>query len=263
MTYTAASGHPGGSMSAAELAAVLYFNVLRVDPRSPRDPDRDRFILSKGHCAPVHYAALARRGFFPVSELVGFRRLGHVLQGHSDIKVAGVDMSAGSLGMGLSFANGCALAARIGGKDFRSFVILGDGELQEGNIWEAAMTTVHRGLANVTAIVDYNKVQIDGPTNDVKNLEPLAEKWRAFGWNVLEIDGHDPAAVEKALEAARVETAMPSLVLAHTIKGKGVSFMEGKAEYHGRALTDDEMRRAFAEFREPFDPASVRQGWAD
>ncbi len=248
MTYAAGSGHPGGSMSAADILVTLYHGGhLDVDPEEPDRPDRDRFILSKGHCSPGIYAVLAQRGFFPREKLFNFRRLNNTLQGHVDVKVPGVDMSAGSLGMGLSFANGVALTAILDGLDYHTYVMLGDGECQEGQIWEAAMSAGHRGLDNVTAIVDVNRIQIDGFTEDVKTLEPFADKWRAFGWHAVEFDGHDFDAIHEALEEARSTRGKPTVLLAQTVKGKGVSFMEDKAEFHGRALGEDEMKQAMSE----------------
>ncbi|HLE47785.1 MAG TPA: transketolase [Candidatus Thermoplasmatota archaeon] len=253
MTYAAGSGHPGGSMSEAEILSALYFGgELRVDPKDPRAADRDRFILSKGHCCPGLYSVLAQRGFFPREELWNFRRVGHLLQGHSDNKVPGVDMSAGSLGMGLSFGNGVALMARMENKDRRTYVLLGDGECQEGSIWEAAMTSAHQRIENLCAIVDYNKIQIEGFVKDIKNPEPFADKWEAFGWNAIEIDGHDFGEIMDAFEEARTTKGIPTVIIAHTLKGKGVSFTENKNEYHGRALTEDEMKRAMAELKEPW-----------
>lgn len=251
MTHKAQSGHPGGSMSEADVMACLYFGgVLRVDPKNPKWADRDRFILSKGHCCPGHYSALAQRGFFPREELWNFRKINSLLQGHSDIKVPGVDMSAGSLGMGISFGNGVALMARLDKKNYRVYVMVGDGEIQEGNIWEGVQTAAHHGLDNLCVILDYNKIQIEGFVKDIKNPEPLADKWEAFGWNAIEIDGHSIPAILDALREARETKGMPTVIIAHTLKGKGVSFTENKAEYHGRALTDDEMKRAMAELKE-------------
>jgi transketolase len=254
MTHKAQSGHPGGSMSMAELLVALYATRMRVDPKDPKKTTRDRFILSKGHTCPALYAVLAERGFFGKEEYKGLRRAGNLLQGHSDHKIPGVDMSAGSLGMGLGFGNGVALALRRQGSDARVWVMMGDGELQEGSVWESAMTTPFRKLDNLTAIVDANQIQIDGFTKDVKDLEPLADKWRAFGWDVVEIDGHD---MQKVIDAyayadSRVGSGKPVLILARTKKGAGVSFTELKADYHGRALTDDEMRRALPELGETF-----------
>jgi transketolase len=250
MTHLAGSGHPGGSFSMAELLVTLYGRYLDVDPEAPDRGDRDRFILSKGHTCPMHYAILADLGFFDREELWNLRRFDSFLQGHSDIKVPGVDMSTGSLGQGLSFANGTALAAELDGADYNTWCMMGDGEQQEGQIWEAAMTAAHRNLDNLTALLDYNKVQIDGFVNDVKGVEPLAGKWRSFGWHVIEIDGHDLSAIENAYEEALDTTGKPTLILAHTVKGKGVSFMENKAEFHGRALTDEEMTQALSELGE-------------
>lgn len=257
MTHKAQSGHPGGSMSMAELLVALYTTRLRVDPKDPKKATRDRLVLSKGHTCPALYAVLAERGFFGKEEYKGLRRAGNLLQGHTDHKIPGVDMSAGSLGMGLGFANGVALALRLQGSDARVWVVLGDGELQEGSVWESAMTTPFRKLDNVTAIVDANQIQIDGFTKDVKDLEPLADKWRAFGWDVVEIDGHDLGQVLSAYDHAdsRVGSGKPVLILARTKKGAGVSFMELKADYHGRALTDDEMTRALPELGETFTGA--------
>ena len=254
MTHKAQSGHPGGSMSMAELLVALYATRMRVDPKDPKKTTRDRFILSKGHTCPALYAVLAERGFFGKEEYKGLRRAGNLLQGHADHKIPGVDMSAGSLGMGLGFGNGVALALRLQGSDARVWVMMGDGELQEGSVWESAMTTPFRKLDNLTAIVDANQIQIDGFTKDVKDLEPLADKWRAFGWDVVEIDGHD---MQKVIDAyayadSRVGSGKPVLILARTKKGAGVSFTELKADYHGRALTDDEMRRALPELGETF-----------
>lgn len=251
MTYKAGSGHPGGSLSEADILSVLYFGgVLRVNPQNPKDPDRDRFVLSKGHCCPGLYSVLAQRGFFPAAELEGFRKVGRLLQGHSDTKVPGVDMSAGSLGMGLGFGNGVALMGRLDEKPYRVYVLLGDGECQEGNVWESALTSAHQKLDNLCAIIDYNKIQIEGFTNEIKNLEPLAEKFRAFGWHVIEVDGHDPQKLLVAFAEAAQTKGKPTAIVAHTVKGKGVSFCENKNEYHGRALTEDEMRRAMVELGE-------------
>lgn len=257
MTHKAQSGHPGGSMSMAELLVALYWTRLRVDPARPKDPERDRFILSKGHTCPALYAVLAERGFFGKEHFASLRRAGGLLQGHTDHKIPGVDMSAGSLGMGLGFGNGVAMAARLQGKDTRVWVMMGDGELQEGSVWESAMTTPYRKLDNLTAIVDANQIQIDGFTRDVKDLAPLADKWRAFGWDVREIDGHDFQQVIDAYDYAdaRVGTGKPVLILANTAKGHGVTFTRLKADYHGRALTDDEMKRALAELGEEFTGA--------
>jgi transketolase len=257
MTHKAQSGHPGGSMSMAELLVALYATRMRVDPRDPKKAGRDRFILSKGHTCPGLYAVLAERGFFAKEEYTGLRRAGNLLQGHTDIKIPGVDMSAGSLGMGLGFGNGVALGERLAGRDTRVWVMLGDGECQEGSVWESAMTTPFRKLDNLTCIVDYNQIQIDGFVKDVKDLEPFADKWRAFGWDVRAFDGHDLKEVLAALDYAdsRVGSGKPVLLLAHTEKGHGVTFTTLKADYHGRALTDDEMKRALPELGEQFTGA--------
>lgn len=274
MTHKAGSGHPGGSMSMAELLVGLYGTRLRVDPQDPKAEDRDRFVLSKGHTCPALYAVLAERGFFSKAEYASLRRVGGLLQGHTDHKIPGVDMSAGSLGMGLGFGNGVALAQRMRGKDTRVWVMLGDGECQEGSIWESAMTTPYRKLDNLTCIVDYNQIQIDGFVKDVKDIEPFADKWRSFGWDVREIDGHDMQQVLDAYDYAdavarrgaderrrsssadsRVGSGKPVLILANTAKGHGVSFTRLKADYHGRALTDDEMARALPELGEEFTGA--------
>ena len=247
MLAKAGSGHPGGSLSAVEIVTALYFGgILRYDPQRPDWPDRDRFILSKGHGVPVQYAAMAEAGFFPVSELETLRKIDSRLQGHPVYwSVPGIEASTGSLGQGLSIGLGMALAARLDGKDYRVFVLLGDGECQEGQVWEAAMAAGHHRPGNLIAIVDYNKYQLDGAIADIIDLDPFAEKWRAMRWNVREIDGHDLMQVLSALEWA-VDHG-PACIIAHTIKGKGVSFMEGENAYHGVAPTEEELARALAE----------------
>lgn len=241
----AGSGHPGGSLSIAEILAVLYFREMRIDPQNPSWDDRDRLVLSKGHAAPALYAALAERGFFPREELLSLRKFGSRLQGHPDMKrTPGVEMSTGSLGQGLSAANGMALRAKLDGKDYRVYVLLGDGELEEGQIWEAAMTSVHRGLGNLTAFVDYNGLQIDGPISDVKSVRSIAGRFASFGWNVIEIDGHDIEAIVSAIEEARGVTDRPTAIIAHTLKGRGVPFMEGQVEWHGKAPSREQAREA-------------------
>lgn len=248
MVTGAKSGHPGGSLSAADILVTLYFAVLRIDPHAPADPDRDRFVLSKGHAAPVLYATLAERGFIPHSELCTLRRIDSRLQGHPDMRgIPGVDMSTGSLGQGLSAANGMALAARLDGRDSRVYVLLGDGELEEGQIWEAAMLAAHYKLDNLTAFVDYNGLQIDGPISEVMSPLPIADKWRAFGWHVLEIDGHDYAAIYDAVETAKTIKSKPTMIVAATVKGKGVCSMEGVADWHGKAPTTEECAKFLAE----------------
>lgn len=251
MVHAAGSGHPGGSLSAADIVATLYFSAMRLDPERPDWPDRDRFVLSKGHAAPVLYAALAERGYFPVAELTTLRQLGSPLQGHPDMnKVPGVEMSTGSLGQGLSAANGMALALRLDGRDSRVYVLLGDGELQEGQVWEAAMAAAHYKLDNLTAFVDYNGLQIDGPVAEVMSPLPLADKWRAFGWEVLEINGHDVTAIKEAVARARTIKGRPTAVIAGTVKGKGVSFMEGAVNWHGSAPKGEQKEQALRELAE-------------
>ncbi len=251
MTYAAQSGHPGGSLSAVEIVAGLYLRVLRHKPAEPRWPDRDRFILSKAHAVPVLYAFLAECGYLPFAELLTFRKLNSRLQGHSRAwSVPGVEMSGGSLGQGLSYSIGQCLAARLDGRDYRVYCLLGDGELDEGQCWEAAMAAAHYGLANLTAIVDRNGVQNDGFVVDIMRQEPLADKWRAFGWQVQEVDGHDQRQVIEALERTKQATSCPSVVIAHTVKGKGVSFMENTAAWHGKGPNAEERARALAEIGE-------------
>ncbi len=224
----AGSGHPGGCLSAAEILAALYFHHLRLDPREPNWPERDRFILSKGHAAPLLYAALALRGFFPLEELWTLRQLGSRLQGHPDrLKVPGVEMTSGSLGHGLPVGTGLALAARLSGARYRTYVLLGDGELQAGLVWEAALIAAKYRLSNLVAIVDNNGVQLDGPVHEILPIEPLAEKWRSFGWAVQEVDGHNIRELLDALDLAANIHERPAVIIAHTIKGKGCSFMEG------------------------------------
>ncbi len=248
MVAAAGSGHPGGSLSAADIVTALYYNVMRIDPTKPDWPDRDRFVLSKGHAAPVLYAALAGRGYFPEEDLLSLRKLGSPLQGHPDMKkLPGVEMSTGSLGQGLSAANGMALAAKLDGKDYRLYVLLGDGESQEGQIWEAAMAAAHYKLDNVTAFLDHNRLQIDGCTEDVMCPEPLPDKWRAFGWDVQVINGHNIKEILDALAKAREVKGKPQMIIAETVKGKGVSFMENEAGWHGVAPKPDELKRALEE----------------
>jgi len=248
MIYAAQSGHPGGSLSSVEILASLYLRVMRHDPSNPQWPDRDRFVLSKAHCVPVLYAFLAECGYLADEELLTFRRLNSRLQGHSKMNsVPGVEMSGGSLGQGLSFSIGQCLAGRLDGRGYRVYCLLGDGELDEGQVWEAAMAAAHYRLGNLTAIVDRNGVQNDGYVKDIMSQEPLADKWRAFGWDVQEVDGHDQHAVIKALELAKGVTDGPSVVIAHTIKGKGVSFMQNTAAWHGKAPNADERIRALEE----------------
>jgi transketolase len=248
MSYGAQSGHQGGALSAAEIMAVLYFHVLKVDAKRPHWPERDRLVLSKGHACQALYSALAQRGFFPESELATFDQIGSILQGHPDMrKTPGVEMSTGCLGQGLSVGVGMALAARMDAARYRVYVIVGDGELQSGQNWEAAMSAAGYGLDNLTAIVDRNELQNEGPTETLMPLEPLAERWRAFGWDVLEINGHDVEAIIKALNQAPVAKGRPTVVIAHTVKGKGVSFMEGNKRWHSAAMKPEEAHLAMEE----------------
>ncbi|MBI2860734.1 MAG: transketolase [Chloroflexi bacterium] len=247
MIGEAGSGHPGGSLSAADILTALYFAWLRHRPAEPDWPDRDRFILSKGHSAPALYAALAECGYFPVAELRTLRQPGSRLQGHADRTCTpGVEMSSGSLGQGLSFGTGMALAGRLDRKDYRVCVLLGDGECDEGQVWEAAMAAAHFRLDNLVAIVDNNGLQIDGWNRDVMNLSPLDQKWRAFGWRVIEVDGHDIGQLLGALEEAS-QAEVPAVIIAHTVKGKGVSFMENNVDFHGKAPTPAQVEQALKE----------------
>ena len=251
MCHYAGSGHPGGSLSAADMVAALYFHFMRLDPKNPKWEDRDRFIMSKGHACPVQYAALSRRGFFPEEVLWTLRKFESPLQGHPDMKsTRGLDMTSGSLGNGLSIGVGMALGARIAKKDFRVYVILGDGEIQEGLVWEGAMAAAHFQLDSLTAMVDYNKLQIDGENKDVMGLEPLVGKWQQFGWHTIEIDGHDMAEVVRAIEEAQSTKRKPTCIIAHTVKGKGVSYMECAVDWHGRAPTQEELDQALVELGE-------------
>jgi len=248
MLALAGSGHPGGSLSGADYATVLYWHEMRLDPKNPAWPERDRFILSKGHAAPLLYAVLAERGYFPVEELKGLRKLGSMLQGHPDMKkTPGVEISTGSLGHGLAVANGMALAGRLNQLDYRVYVMLGDGEVQEGMVWEAAMAAAHYKLDHVTAFLDHNGLQIDGPVCEVMNPKPLPDKWQAFGWHVIEIDGHDIRQILVALEKAKKTKGKPSIIIGKTVKGKGISFMENQVGWHGVAPSKDDLRRALAE----------------
>jgi len=248
MVYKAQSGHLGGSFSVAEILTALYFREMRIDPENPAWPDRDRLVPSKGHCAPAIYAALVLRGVISPETLDDLRQTGCILQGHPCMKtVPGIDISTGSLGHGMSLGLGMALGARLKKKDFHVYVLLGDGELNEGQNWEAAMAASKYRLSNLTAIVDRNRVQLDGPTEDIMPLEPLAEKWQAFNWSVLRVDGHDVEAIVKALRRARADAQGPAIIIADTIKGKGVSFMENSHLWHGRPPTREEFERALSE----------------
>ena len=248
MIGQAKSGHPGGSLSATEIVTYLYFEELRIDPANPRWDDRDRFILSKGHAAPVLYAALARRGFFPTEELSTLRKIGSHLQGHPDMKkVPGVDMSTGSLGTGFSAATGIAMACKLDKKDNYVYALLGDGELQEGQVWEAAMSAAHYKLDNLIAFLDNNGLQIDGNIDDVLSPNPIDAKFAAFGWQVLVIDGHDFKQIADAVAAAKAEKGRPTMIVAKTVKGKGVSYMENRAGWHGSAPNEEQVAQAMAE----------------
>ncbi len=248
MVCMAKSGHPGGSLSSADIVATLYFHEMNIDPENPKMEDRDRFVLSKGHVAPLLYATLTERGYFDKNELWKLRKFGAMLQGHPDMKkVPGVEISSGSLGQGLSVSNGMALSAKIYGKDYRTYVLMGDGELQEGQVWEAAMTAAHYKLDNVVAFVDCNNLQIDGNVEDIMGVEPLDKKWESFGWNVIKIDGHDFEEIIAALDKARETKGKPTMILAKTTKGKGVSFMENVCEFHGVAPSEEEAEKAIKE----------------
>ncbi len=248
MISDAGSGHPGGSLSAADIVTALYFKIMRHDPKNPHWPDRDRFVLSKGHAAPVLYAALAECGYFPMEWLSTLRKTGTCLQGHTDsLLTPGVDVSAGSLGQGLSFAIGIALAARMDNKDYRTYVLLGDGECDEGQIWEAAMFAPNNKLDNLTVFVDYNGLQLDGFTKNIMSLEPFKDKWRSFNWEVLEINGHDMRQILSSVEKAKKLRGKPVVIIAHTVKGKGVSFMENNVDYHGKAPNKAETEIALRE----------------
>jgi transketolase len=251
MVTEAQSGHPGGSLSAVEILCTLFFGVLRYDPKQPASPDRDRFILSKGHCTPVYYATLAEAGYFSVDELPTFRKLNSRLQGHSKINTApGIEMSAGSLGQGLSYSIGQCLAARLDGKDYRVYCLLGDGECQEGQTWEAFMCAPYYKLDNLVAIIDRNGVQNDWYVKETMDLEPLDAKLRAFGWHVIEVDGHSFAELSSAFDQAKSVSGKPTAIIARTVKGKGVSFMENNAEWHGKAPTKEQAQQALAEIGE-------------
>jgi transketolase len=250
MTTEAKSGHPGGSLSAVEILTALYFDLLRVDPQNPLAPGRDRFVLSKGHAAPVLYAALAERGYFDREELKTLRKVNSRLQGHPDMKkTPGVDASTGSLGQGLSFACGLALGGQLASPPFRVWSLVGDGESEEGEIWEAAMFAAHYGLDNLTVFHDANGLQIDGACTEVMNPYPLDEKWKAFGWNVLYADGHDLRQIFRAADEAVAHKGRPSVIIAQTVKGKGVSFMENQASWHGKAATREQCDAAIGELK--------------
>jgi transketolase len=250
MITEATNGHPGGSLSAVELVVELFFDTMRIDPKNPKWPDRDRFILSKGHAAPVLYAAMAEAGYTPIDQLNTLRKFGSIYQGHPDVRfIPSLEASTGSLGEGLSIALGMGLAARMDGSPARAYVMLGDGEVQEGQIWEAAMAGSFHKLDNVVCIVDNNRIQLDGFVKDIMNIDPLADKWRAFGWHTIEIDGHDIPAIQAAFREAEATKGKPTCIVAHTIKGKGVSFMENNPKFHGTAPTPAEAKLALQELQ--------------
>ncbi len=243
-THSAKAGHPGGSLSAADVFTFLYFEEMNIDPKDPEKADRDRFVLSKGHTAPGLYAALANRGYFPVDDLKTLRKLGSYLQGHPNMHIPGVDMASGSLGQGISAAVGMALGAKLDGKDYRVYTLLGDGEIQEGQVWEAAMFAGFRKLDNLVVIVDNNGLQIDGPVDKVCSPYPIADKFKAFNFNVVETDAHDFDQIRAAFKNARETKGMPTCIVLHSVKGKGVSFMENNADWHGKAPNDEEYAKA-------------------
>jgi transketolase len=248
MVGTAGSGHPGGSLSAVEILTALYFKVLKHNPADPFWPDRDRFILSKGHAAPVLYSALCESGYLPEAELCTLRKIDSRLQGHPECHLLpGIEMSAGALGLGLSFGIGVALAARLNEKEYYVYVLMGDGEIQEGQIWEAAMAAAQFKLDKLIAIVDKNGIQIDGWTKDVMNIDPLVDKWKSFNWNVIEAEGNEIEKVIGALELAKSSRGRPSVIIARTVKGEGVSFMENNPDFHGKAPNADEIKKALKE----------------
>lgn len=248
--YRAKSGHPGGSLSVADILTVLYFKVMNIDPKDPNKEERDRFVLSKGHCSPALYSCLANRGFFPVEDLKTFRNINSYLQGHPDKnKVPGVDMTTGSLGQGLSCANGMAIAGKMDKKDYRVYCVLGDGEIEEGQIWEAAMAANKYKLDNLCVIVDNNNLQIDGTIEEVMSSYPIDEKFKSFGFEVIKIDGHDIDEIIKAFEVAKNVKGKPTCIIAKTIKGKGISYMENQVGWHGKAPNDEQYEQAIKEMR--------------
>jgi transketolase len=250
MTGAAGSGHPGGSLSAADIVTTLYFDTMRHDPGNPKWPERDRFILSKGHAAPVLYSVLAEACYTPKADLKTLRKLGSIYQGHPDVRfLPELEASTGSLGNGLSVALGMGFALRLNNSPARVYVMLGDGEIQEGQIWEAAMFGAFHKIDNVCAIVDYNRIQLDGFVKDIMELEPLADKWRAFGWHVLELDGHHIPAIQACFAEAAATKGKPTVLIAHTVKGKGVSFMENNPKYHGVSPTPAEVEKALQELQ--------------
>ncbi|MBQ3081583.1 MAG: transketolase [Clostridia bacterium] len=253
--HGAGSGHPGGSLSCTDIVTYLYFDKMNVSPETAKNPDRDRFVMSKGHAAPALYAALAMRGFFEEEHLWSLRKVDGMLQGHPDRHINGVDMSTGSLGQGISAACGIALAGKADGKDYRVYTILGDGEIQEGQVWEAAMFAAHYKLDKLTAFVDYNGLQIDGDVHKVMNPSPIEDKFAAFGWHVQTIDGHSFEEIDKAVTAAEAVTDKPSVIVCRTVKGKGVSFMENNASWHGKAPNAEQYAVAEAELEAAYQKA--------
>lgn len=248
LLYSIQTGHPGGSLSSTEIMTTLYFEKLRVDPKNPKDPNRDRFILGKGHAAPMLYQILSERGFFPQDDLATLRQLDSHLQGHPCAKkTCGVELSTGPLGLGLPAGLGMAMAARLDGKDFRTYVLMGDGELQEGIVWEAAMSAAKFAADNLLVIIDNNGVQLDGTVAEIMPMGDIAAKWQAFGWNVISIDGHCVEAVSDAIDLAATVKGQPTVIVAKTVKGKGVSFMEGKSAWHGKPISKDEYLNAMKE----------------
>lgn len=248
MIHGSKSGHPGGSLSAVEILTALYFDEMNVDANNCKMEDRDRFVLSKGHAAPVLYSTLTQKGFFDRSELAKLRKTGSMLQGHPDMKnIPGIDMSTGSLGQGFSVACGMAMASKLDNAPWRVYTLLGDGEVQEGIVWEAAMSAAHYNLDNVVAFLDYNGLQIDGDISKVMNIGPIVDKFKAFGWNVIEIDGHDFDQIFAALDMAKETVGKPTMIVAKTVKGKGISFMENEAGWHGTAPSDNDLERALEE----------------
>jgi len=250
MLAEAQSGHPGGSLSSTEIIACLYFDIMRHDSKNPEWPDRDRFHLSKGHCCPALYSALALSGYFPRNELMKLRKLGSILQGHPDKNTPGIEVASGSLGQGLSVALGMSLAAKMDKKDWRVYCLMGDGEIQEGNIWEAAMAAAHFKADNLCGIVDFNRFQIDGRVEDIMGLEPLVNKWESFGWHAIQCDGHNVEELLAAFQEAKTVKFKPTVIIAHTVKGKGVSFMEHIVDFHGRAPTEEERKIALKELED-------------
>ena len=252
--FSASSGHPGGSLSISDILSYLYFEEMNIDPRDPKKADRDRFVLSKGHTAPALYAALAERGYFPREDLKTFRHIDSYLQGHPDMKgTPGVDMTTGSLGLGFSAACGMALSAKISGDSYRVYAVLGDGESEEGQVWEAAMFAAHKKLDNLCIFLDYNGLQIDGPISEVNDPSPPDSKFEAFGWNVLVINGHDIEAIDSAVKAAKACKGKPTAIICRTVKGKGVSFMENSVKWHGSAPNEEQYKQAVSEINSYID----------